>query len=284
MKGPDWVGAAVARSGIPGWLPGCGPLIVMYHGIGGDDGVTVEAFARQVTALAERRRVVPLGDAVKSLGRRESRDLAAITFDDGYRDFAELALPVLRAKRMHATLFVPAAWLGKTNAWDAGRSQRDVLTARELRELDADRVTVGAHGLTHMRLAGMPPRQVQAETLEARRILEDACGRAVTLYAYPHGQRDDFDAAAERAVADAGFVAACSTRFGRGSRPTERFRLRRVGIEPGDSLVRVEQKLDGAYDWIASKETLGALARGALRRWGASWTTRSSTALKSSGH
>ena len=266
MRGPDWVGAALAGSGIPGWLPSRGPLIVMYHGIGGEDGVTVEAFKRQVAALAERRRIVPLGDAVESLGQRKSHDLAAITFDDGYRDFAALALPVLRAKRMHATLFVPAAWLGKTNAWDAGRPQRDILTACELRELDADTVTVGAHGLTHTRLAGMSPGQLQGETLEARRILEDACGRAVTLYAYPHGQRDDFDSAAERAVADAGFVAACSTRFGRGSQPTERFRLRRVGIEPGDSLARVEQKLDGAYDWIASKETLGAFARGALRR------------------
>ena len=267
VRGPHWIAGAVARSGIPARLPPRGPLIVMYHGIGGSDGVAVDAFERQLVALARRRRVVPLRDALESLGRRESGGLSAITFDDGYRDFAELALPVLRAKRLHATLFVPAGWLGKSNGWDAQRPQRGILAARELRELDEDRVTIGAHGLTHTRLLGLPAKQLEAETSVARRLLEDACGRAVTLYAYPHGQRDDFDVSAERAVADAGFVAACSTRFGRGSRPTERFRLRRVGIEPGDSLARVEQKLDGAYDWIASKEALGVLVRGAQRRW-----------------
>jgi peptidoglycan/xylan/chitin deacetylase (PgdA/CDA1 family) len=283
MRGPDWLAAVLSRSGIPARLPSRGPLIVMYHGIGGPDGVTAEAFEHQITALTERRRVVPLPDAVDSLGQRESGGLAAITFDDGYRDFAELALPVLRRRRLHATLFVPAGWLGKKNAWASGQSQRDILTARELGELGDDSVTIGAHGLTHVRLAGMAAGPLQAETSVARRMLEEACGRAVTLYAYPHGQRDDFDIVAERAVADAGFIAACSTRFGRGSRPAERFRLRRVGIEPGDSLARVEQKLDGAYDWVAAKEALGGVMRRALRRWGQSWNIRSSTALRSSG-
>jgi peptidoglycan/xylan/chitin deacetylase (PgdA/CDA1 family) len=237
----------------------------MYHGIGGHDGVDVGAFERQLNALSRRRRVVPLLDAVEALGQPTAAGLAAITFDDGYRDFVELALPVLRAKRMHATLFVPAGWLGQCNDWDAGQSRRGILTARELSELDANAVAIGAHGLTHTRLAGLSPHALQAETQEARRILEGACGRPVTLYAYPHGQLDDFDAAAERAVAEAGFVAACSTRYGRGSGPAERFRLRRVGIDAGDSLARVEQKLDGAYDWMASKESLGAFVRAKLR-------------------
>jgi peptidoglycan/xylan/chitin deacetylase (PgdA/CDA1 family) len=238
----------------------------MYHGVGGSDGVTVEQFEREVCALIRRRRVVPLLEAVKSLGRAESGDLAAITFDDGYRDFAEFAVPVLRARRLHSTLFVPAGLLGKRNVWDPERPQRDILTARELRELDAHTIAIGAHGLTHRRLARLSGTDLRAETTTARAILEDACGRAVTLYAYPYGQREDFDNAAERAVEDAGFIAACSTIFGRGSGRDERFRLRRVGIEPGSSLTKVERTLDGAYDWRTSKEALGAFSRMALRR------------------
>ena len=239
---------------------------MMYHGIGGPDGVTPDAFERQLEALAKRRRIVPLIDAVDSLGRAESGDLAAITFDDGYRDFAEFALPILCAKRLHATLFVPAGWIGKRNGWDADRPQRQILSIRELRELDPGTVTVGAHGLTHTRLLRLQAKTLHAETATARTILEDACGRAVTLYAYPYGQRDDFDMAAERAVRDAGFIAACSTIFGRSSRPDERFRLRRVGIGPQSSLTMVERMLDGAYDWTILKESLGALSREAFRR------------------
>ncbi len=266
MRVPDWPARVASKLRIPSQLPRRGPLVVMYHGIGGTDGVTVDAFERQVTALTARRRVVPLADAVRSLGRPDAAELAAITFDDGYRDFAELALPVLRAKRLHATLFLPAGWLGKWNAWDAERPRRDILTAPELRALDPTDISIGAHGLSHRRLSRIPAVQLPAETALARKILEDACGRTVTLYAYPYGQRDDFDAAAERAVEDVGFIAACSTIFGRGSSPAERFRLRRVGIEPVDSLTTVEAKLDGAYDWMVPKEALGALSREALRR------------------
>jgi peptidoglycan/xylan/chitin deacetylase (PgdA/CDA1 family) len=268
MRNPTWPGLAIKKLGIPTWLRKRGPLIVMYHGLGGPDGTTVDAFERQLTALTRRRQVVPLIDAVKNLGRPESDDVAAITFDDGYRDCAELAVPVLRAKRLQATLFVPAGWLGQRNVWDANRPLRDILAARELRELDPQTITVGAHGQTHRRLSQLSPTELRLETTVARRVLEDACGRLVTLYAYPFGQRDDFNAAAEAAVADAGFIAACSTIFGRGSSASERFRLRRIGIEPGDSLTVVEGKLDGAFDWIAAKEMVGALSRVRLRHRG----------------
>jgi peptidoglycan/xylan/chitin deacetylase (PgdA/CDA1 family) len=245
-----------------------GPLIVMYHGIGGDDGVAVELFQQQLDALTKRRKVVPLAAAVKSLGRPESFDLSAITFDDGYRDCAELAVPILKARGLHATLFVPVGWIGRENVWDADRPRREILSASELRGLDPTTIEIGAHGASHTRMSRMSPRQLHAETVTARQVLEDACGRRVSLFAYPYGQRDDFDAAAEAAVEAAGFIAACSTCFGRGSDASGRFRLRRIGLEPEDSATRTRRKLDGAYDWVVSKEALGAFGRRMCRRAG----------------
>src|SRR5262249_53201200 len=191
MRNPTWPGLALKKLGIPTWLRRRGPLIVMYHGLGGPDGTTVHGFERQLTALTKRRRVVPLIDAVKNLGRPESNDIAAITFDDGYRDCAELAVPVLRGKRLQAAGLVPAGWLGQRNMWDATRPRRDILTARELRELDPHTITIGAHGHAHRRLSGLSTSDLRVETTVARRVLEDACGSVVTLYAYPYGQRDD---------------------------------------------------------------------------------------------
>lgn len=236
----------------------------MYHGVGGSDGVPVGLLEEQLQALRARRRVVPLADAAQMLGRPDGCDLAAITFDDGYRDFVELAVPVLHEHGLHATVFVPAGWVGKVNGWEAGHAaQRAIVSGRELRELNPVVVGIGAHGLSHRRLAGLGAAELHAETAVAREILEEASGREVTLFAYPYGQVDDFDADAERAVEAAGFAAACSTRFGRGSTASERFRLRRVGIEPGDSLAVFERKLDGGYDWVAWKEA----AAGRSRMW-----------------
>ena len=262
-KARERLAGALSSLPLPYHSNPSGPLIVMYHGIGGPDAVPVESLERQLAALKARRRVVPLVDAVRLLGHPDANGLAAISFDDGYRDFAELAVPVLSALQLHATLFVPSGWIGKTNVWDTGyATARAIMTGRELRQLDPSCVTVGAHGLTHRRLSRLDASTLYEETAVARKILEDVCGRLVLLFAYPYGQADDFDKSAESAVEAAGFLAACSTRFGRGSSPGERFRLRRVGIMPCDSIGVVERKLDGGYDWLAWKERAGAQLRG----------------------
>jgi peptidoglycan/xylan/chitin deacetylase (PgdA/CDA1 family) len=237
-------------------------LLLMLHGLGGADGVAPALFEALLDRLAQRRRIVPFADAVAALGRPDAAGLAALTFDDGYVDFADTALPILARRGLHATLFVPGGLLGATNAWDRGYAQeRRILDAAALRALDPAHVELGAHGLTHQRLKALAPPALRAETFEARARLEQACGREIRWFAYPYGQLDDFDAAAQAAVAAAGFGAACSTHFGRGSRPDERFRLRRVGIVPHDTPASIERKLDGAYDWSARKERLGAWLR-----------------------
>lgn len=258
----DAIARVVAACGVVRAIPSTGPLVVMYHGVGGVDGVGPEALGEQLDALRTRRRVLPLREAVALLGRPEARDVAAVTFDDGYRDFAELAVPRLREREIHATVFVPAGWIGGTNEWDQGRAPpRELMREAELRSLDPDWIEVGAHGLSHRRLRGLAPEELQRETTGAKALLEKACGRPVRLFAFPYGQPDDFDGAAEWAVRGAGFDAACSTMFGRGSLPSERYRLRRVGIACDDSLAVVARKLDGAYDWTAYKEALGSRLR-----------------------
>lgn len=262
MSTTDRIAAVVSATGLHRLLAAPGPLLAMYHGLGGPDGLDPHRFEEQLGALRERRRVVPLADAVAALGSPAAAELAALTFDDGYRDFAELAVPRLARLGLHATLFVPAGHVGGSNTWDAGvAAERRILDATELRALDPSVVEIGAHGLDHRRLAGLSQAALRAETHDARRRLEDLCGRRVRFFAYPYGQLDDFDEAAEEAVAAAGFEAACSTHFGRGSLPSERFRLRRVGFEPRDTLESSILKLDGAYDWSAGKERLGAHLR-----------------------
>lgn len=264
----DRVSATLAATGLPAVLPTRGPLIVMYHGIGGGDGIAPDVFRAQLELLRTRRRIVPLAELADRIEDPAAVDLASITFDDGYVDFAELAAPILAAADLHATLFVPAGRVGRSNEWDAGqREPRPILDADGLRRLDPERIEIGGHGFSHRRIVGLDREALAEETAGCRRELERLLERRVRLFAYPFGQRGDFDAEAERAVAAAGFVLACSTCFGRSSRERERFRLRRVGIEPGDDLGIVAAKLDGAYDWVAWKERAGhalRLARGAF--------------------
>lgn len=84
------------------------------------DGAGPRRFAQQLRILSRVARVVPLGEALADLdaGRRIGPRSVALTFDDGYRDHLEAAVPVLGRLGLPATFFlVPGLLSGTTRAW-----------------------------------------------------------------------------------------------------------------------------------------------------------------------
>ncbi len=73
---------------------------------------TVEAFEARMRWVASTYNVLPLLDAVRALrdNRLPARALC-VTFDDGYADNHDLALPVLRKLGLPATFFVTTGYL-----------------------------------------------------------------------------------------------------------------------------------------------------------------------------
>ena len=100
-------------------------LILSYHRVVGNYGleserglptlnISRETFRRHLEVLCESHQVTRLDDALEVLaGRRAARrDLAVVTFDDGYRDVYENAFPVLREMKLPAVAYVPSAFIG----------------------------------------------------------------------------------------------------------------------------------------------------------------------------
>jgi len=84
---------------------------------------TPEVFERQMRHLARRYRVVSAPEVLAALdgGPPLPPKAVLITFDDAYRDFADVAWPVLRRCGLPATLFVPTAYPdqpGRSFWWD----------------------------------------------------------------------------------------------------------------------------------------------------------------------
>ena len=115
------LGEALARAGAPAVLgalrkarraPGRG-IVLMYHRVSGEAdpmgmSIAPERFDRHLAAVKRRARIVPLAELVRrmSAGAPLDGDLAAITFDDGYRDNHAVALPILKRHGASATIFV----------------------------------------------------------------------------------------------------------------------------------------------------------------------------------
>lgn len=90
------------------------------YGFPAADGATERGFAQQMRALARMANVLPLEQALQRLsaGEKLPARAVAITFDDGYRDNLDVAVPVLERLGLPATFFlVPRLLSAEVDAW-----------------------------------------------------------------------------------------------------------------------------------------------------------------------
>ncbi|MBS0437483.1 MAG: polysaccharide deacetylase family protein [Proteobacteria bacterium] len=157
------VGAAIAPGGERGRLS-----VLMYHRVLErhdplhDFGTPAATFDAQMAALAEVFNVLPLAEAVERMrsGRLPARAVA-ITFDDGYRDNAELACPILRRHGLSATFFVSSGLL------DGGIMFHDAVS-EAMQRCAADSIDLAWLGLGVLPLSSAPLRSAAIGKVAAR--------------------------------------------------------------------------------------------------------------------
>lgn len=90
------------------------------YGFPAAEGAAERGLAQQMKALARVANVLPLEQALQRLGEggRLPARAVAITFDDGYRDNLDVAVPLLERLGLPATFFlVPRLLSGEVDAW-----------------------------------------------------------------------------------------------------------------------------------------------------------------------
>lgn len=187
--------------------------------------------------------VISLADACRALfGKQPLPGRAVVlSFDDGYENFADEALPVLRESGYPSVLFAVAGLLGKRAAWLSDDGAKPILLdGGRLAELRGARVEIGSHSVSHPRLSRLDPQQAWHEIADSKAALEDVLGAAVDFFAYPYG---DYSPAVRDAVARAGYQAAVTCSRGAANTAPNPFEIPRKAISYGDSLLGVWWKL-----------------------------------------
>jgi peptidoglycan/xylan/chitin deacetylase (PgdA/CDA1 family) len=230
---------------------GGGLRILFYHRVSNDRdelAVRPSRFARQMEHLAaEGYRVLDVcaaGDLLEA-GVPPPKTVA-LSFDDGYRDVADHAVPILADHGFRATVFVAPAVIDGSASFGWYRRQPPLLSWDEIVELDRG-PTLGfeAHSLTHPNLLEVSDEDANREIAGSKLALEGRLGRPVEGFSYPAGL---FGARERRLVVEAGFRLAVSCEPGVNEAGTDRFALRRRQIDARDRLLDFRAKLGGGHD------------------------------------
>ena len=215
-------------------------MILMYHRVAGDAAnawtTPTEVFARQISWLERHFELISLEELQWRIrGQNNQRPAVSITFDDGYAENCDLALPLLIDKEIPFTYFVTSSTTlhGGFFPHDLAMGNRLAPnTVHQLRELVKAGVEIGAHTRTHANLGAIDNEAtLYDEVVAAGRELGDALGIEPRYFAFPFGQHRNLNRRAFTLAAEAGYQGVVSAYGGYNFAGDDPFHLQRMGVD-----------------------------------------------------
>lgn len=169
--------------------------IITYHSLdesGSPISIPPAVFRSHADWFASGRvRVVGVSELLEL---SDSVDAVALTFDDGFVNFASHALPMLSERGLSATVFVVTSHVGRDNLWggrgDPGIPVLPLLDWDAIGRLRESGITFGAHTRTHPHLPALSSDQVEDEMSSASSDMQRHLGERPRGFAYPYGALD----------------------------------------------------------------------------------------------
>jgi peptidoglycan/xylan/chitin deacetylase (PgdA/CDA1 family) len=170
-----------------------GLTILMYHKVSENtaDGLTIPArkLDQQLFFIREQGFSILsfkelLGFISKGLSLPQKPLI--LTFDDAYENFRTYAFPLLKKNNFKATVFMPVAFMGKTNTWDNGHDL--ILGTEAIKELTrTEAVEIGLHSFRHRNYAELSIADIKQDLLDCKNTLDSNEIPFVPVLAYPFG-------------------------------------------------------------------------------------------------
>jgi peptidoglycan/xylan/chitin deacetylase (PgdA/CDA1 family) len=158
-----------------------------------------------------------------------------ITFDDGYAENCDTALPLLVEEKIPCTYFVTteSVLTGQPFSHDTEMGNTFLPnTIEQLRRFADCGIEIGAHSRTHADIAQISDEHtLYDEVVTARDDLQDALGHPVRWFAFPFGAPANLSRAASRLAARHDFDGVVSAYGGYNFPGDDAFHLQRIGVD-----------------------------------------------------
>jgi hypothetical protein len=183
-----------------------------YHHVFDDER---RGFASHLEFMAGMGDFVSIDEALAMLNSGDSLSgrYFCVTFDDGFKNNAVNALPILAEKNVPAAFFLAAGYIGTDPGrdrdkllgfFDGGETLMEFMDWDDCRRLSEAGMTVGSHTMTHARLIDLDGDAVAVEMRSSKEVIEEKLGRPCRDFCCPWGRPgEDFLPARDPAMAAA---------------------------------------------------------------------------------
>lgn len=174
---------------------GVGASILMYHSIADDFNepytVSIDNFHKQIAWLyKEGFEIISLSFLLQLIREKDYTRLhkkVVLTFDDGFKDFAINALPILLKYDATATVFLVTGMLGGRAQWNENGVNAQLMTEDEVRYIKKKGISLGSHTTRHVNLILEDDEGIKEQLQQSYDVLA-RLGETFYAFAYPWGQ------------------------------------------------------------------------------------------------
>jgi peptidoglycan/xylan/chitin deacetylase (PgdA/CDA1 family) len=228
-------------------------IVIALHDI-----PNAKTFADKIKLLNNWRSLIRLSDLLDG----PDRPCISLTFDDGYEDWVDRALPILREFNVPAVFFVNSGLVGLDSESQKRfkeqnlRRMRDVelLSLNALHELAQDPlVEIGGHTSNHLDLGSNIRGEIwHWEVEEDKKSLEAMTGKRVRYFSYPYGMEKNIPNNAGDLLIKCGYEAAFTILSGEVKGSDDPFFLPRISLDLDDPWYVWQAKLSKAWFGLSS--------------------------------
>lgn len=221
---------------------GRAPLMaIFYHRVAdehpNDWTIPNSQFERQVHWLRKHFDLISLFEMQRRLRiGKNHRPAVAITFDDGYADNCENALPLLVRHRIPCTYFVSSRNIIENRPFPHDvkcGTPLQVNTVEQIRALAAAGVEIGAHTRTHPDLGRIKSEnRMREEIVDSGKDLADMIGKTIRYFAFPYGLPQNLTPDAFRIACEAGYEGVVTAYGGYNFPGEDDFHIQRIHADP----------------------------------------------------
>lgn len=170
-----------------------------------------------------------------------------LTFDDAYESMEDKLLPLLGRFDFSAIVFVPVAFIGKSNFWDDGGIP--LMTAEALQKISRNpHIEIGLHSFLHRSYNELNADDMREDLRNCRQTLEYYKIPYVNALAYPYGAYPKKDLKFKKEMFDLFSESGLEFAFRIGNRINpfpfkQRYEVKRIDIKGSDSFFIFKTKL-----------------------------------------